>query len=43
MSINVNRYGRKFVEVEISTIIGGYKIRKTFKLKDMVFKGALSF
>lgn len=30
-------------EVEISTIIGGYKIRKTFKLKDMVFKGALSF
>jgi hypothetical protein len=30
-------------EVEISTIIGGYKIKKTFKLKDMVFKGALSF
>ena len=30
-------------EAEITTIIGGYKIRKTFKLKDMVFKGALSF
>jgi hypothetical protein len=30
-------------EVEVSTIIGGYKIRKTFKLKDMMFKGALSF
>lgn len=30
-------------EVEISTIIGAYKVRKTFKLKDMVFQGALSF
>ena len=30
-------------EAEISTIVGGYKIRKTFELKDMVFKGALSF
>ena len=30
-------------EIEISTIIGGYKVRKTFKLKDMVFQGALSF
>ncbi len=30
-------------EVEISSIIGGYKVRKSFKLKDMVFKGELSF
>ncbi len=30
-------------EVEISTIIGGYKVRKDFKLKDMVFKESLSF
>ena len=30
-------------EVEITTIIGDYKVRKTFKLKDMMFKGELSF
>jgi len=30
-------------EVEFSMILGGYKVRKTFKLKDMVFKGALAF
>jgi hypothetical protein len=30
-------------EVEVSTIVGGYKIRKIFKLKDMTFKGALAF
>ena len=30
-------------EVELTTIIGGYRIRKTFKLRDMLFKGALSF
>ena len=30
-------------EVEISTIIGDYKVRKVFKLKDMLFKGELSF
>ena len=30
-------------EVEISTIIGGYKVRKAFKPKDMTFKGELSF
>jgi hypothetical protein len=30
-------------EVEVSTIVGGYKIRKIFKLKDMMFKGALTF
>lgn len=30
-------------EVEISTIISNYKIKKTFKPKDMVFKGELSF
>jgi hypothetical protein len=29
--------------VEISTIIGTYKVRKEFKLKDMTYKGALSF
>lgn len=29
--------------VEISTIIGTYKVRREFKLKDMTFKGALSF
>ena len=30
-------------EVEVSTVIGGYQIKKAFKLKDMVFKGALAF
>jgi hypothetical protein len=30
-------------EVEISTVIGGYQIKKTFKLKEMVYKGALAF
>lgn len=30
-------------EVEISTVIGGYKIRKVFKLKDMMFNGGLAF
>lgn len=30
-------------EVEISMILGGYKVRKTFKLKEMTFKGALAF
>ena len=30
-------------EIEISTIVGGYKIRKIFKLKEMMFKGALAF
>lgn len=29
--------------VEISTIIGTYKVRREFKLKDMTFKGSLSF
>ncbi len=29
--------------VEISTVIGTYKVRKEFKLKDMNFKGELSF
>jgi hypothetical protein len=30
-------------EVEVSTVIGGYQIKKAFKLKDMVYKGALAF
>lgn len=30
-------------EVELWTVIGGYAVKKTFKLKDMVFKGALAF
>jgi hypothetical protein len=30
-------------EVELWTVIGGYAVRRTFKLKDMVFKGALAF
>ena len=30
-------------EVELWTVIGGYAVKKTFKLKDMVFKGALEF
>lgn len=29
-------------EFEISAVIGTYEVKKTFKLKDMVFKGALS-
>ena len=30
-------------DIEVSTVIGGYQIKKTFKLKDMVYKGALAF
>ena len=30
-------------DVEVSVIIGGYKIKKDFKLKEMMFKGALAF
>ena len=30
-------------EVELSTVVGGYQIKRTFKLKDMVYKGALAF
>lgn len=30
-------------DIEISTIIGGYKVKKAFKLKEMMYKGALSF
>ena len=30
-------------EVELVTVIGGYQIKKTFKLKEMVYKGALAF
>jgi hypothetical protein len=30
-------------DVEVTTIIGGYKIKKIFKLKEMMFKGALAF
>jgi len=30
-------------EVELWTVIGGYAVKKTFKLKDMVFQGALAF
>src|SRR5262245_22517035 len=30
-------------DIEISMVLGGYKIRKAFKLKDMMFKGALTF
>jgi hypothetical protein len=30
-------------EVELWTVIGGYAVKRTFKLKDMVFKGALAF
>ena len=30
-------------DIEISMVLGGYKIKKAFKLKDMMFKGALSF
>jgi hypothetical protein len=30
-------------EVEVSTVIGGYQIKKAFKLKEMVFRGALAF
>ena len=30
-------------EVEITGIIGDYKVKKVFKLKDMLFKGELSF
>ena len=30
-------------EVEVSTVIGGYQIKKTFKLKEMMFKSALAF
>ena len=30
-------------EVEVTTIIGGYKIKRIFKLKEMMFKGALAF
>jgi hypothetical protein len=30
-------------EVELSTVIGTYQVKKTFKLKEMVFKGMLAF
>ena len=30
-------------EIEITAIIGDYKLKKAFKVKDMVFKGALSY
>ena len=30
-------------EVELWTVIGGYGVKRTFKLKDMVFKGVLAF
>ena len=30
-------------DVELSTVIGGYGVKKTFKLKDMVLKGTLAF
>ena len=30
-------------EIEISTIIASYKVKKTFKLKDLMYKGALAF
>jgi hypothetical protein len=30
-------------EVEVSTVIGGYRVKKDFKLKDMMYKGALAF
>jgi hypothetical protein len=30
-------------DVEVATIVGGYKIKKIFKLKEMMFKGALAF
>lgn len=30
-------------EVEVSTVIGNYAVKHTFKLKDMMFKGALAF
>ena len=30
-------------EVELSTVIGGYKVKKIFKLKDMRFQGSLAF
>ena len=30
-------------DVEVSTVIGGYQIKKTFKLKEMVYKGTLAF
>jgi hypothetical protein len=29
-------------ELEVSTVIGTYEVKKTFKLKDMVFKGQLT-
>lgn len=30
-------------DVEISMVLGGYKIKKAFKLKEMMYKGALAF
>ena len=30
-------------DVELSVVIGGYQLKKTFKLKEMVYKGALAF
>ena len=30
-------------EVELSTVIGNYAVKHTFKLKDMMYKGALAF
>jgi hypothetical protein len=30
-------------EVELSTVIDRYQIKKSFKLKDMLYKGALAF
>lgn len=30
-------------DIEISMVIGGYKIKKAFKLKEMMYKGALAF
>jgi hypothetical protein len=30
-------------DIEITTVVGGYRIKRDFKLKDMMFKGALAF
>lgn len=30
-------------DVELSVVVGGYQLKKTFKLKEMTFKGALAF
>jgi len=30
-------------DVELSMVIAGYKVKKVFKLKEMMYKGALAF